>query len=472
MKRFPVDIGAIHFIGIGGIGMSGIADILVNLGYRVSGSDLKENAMTARLARKGVNIQIGHRAEHVRGAAVAVVSSAVAPDNPEILEAVSLGIPVIKRAEMLAELMKMKKSIAVAGTHGKTTTTSLAAAVLDQAGLDPTVINGGVINAYNSNARLGSGDWIVVEADESDGSFARLMSTISIVTNIDFDHVDNFKNFEELRELFVTFVENIPFYGAAILCTDHPQVRKIAEKIVNRRVITYGLSNENTDISCENITFSPNESKFDVVFSPDTVKRYGLPGNRWENFTLSMHGAHNVQNSLAVISTGLELSISEEDMRLALGSFMGVKRRFTAVGDVNGAKVIDDYAHHPAEIDAVLRAARNICTGKIFAIVQAHRHTRLQNFLSDFAGVLEMSDRVFVTPIYSAGEENNGTDHFSLLNLLRKNNVVKSDFVQDIFELKHAIKDEIRPGDFIIFLGAGDITRWAYGFADEFSETV
>jgi UDP-N-acetylmuramate--alanine ligase len=472
MKRFPIDIGTIHFIGIGGIGMSGIADILVNLGYNVSGSDLKENAMTAKLARKGVNIQIGHRAEHVRKAAVAVVSSAVASDNPEIIEAVNLGIPVIKRAEMLAELMKMKKSIAVAGTHGKTTTTSLTAAMLDQAGLDPTVINGGVINAYNSNARLGSGDWIVVEADESDGSFTKLMSTISIVTNIDFDHVDNFKNFEELREMFVTFVENIPFYGAAILCTDHPQVRKIAEKIMNRRVITYGLLNEKTDVFCENITFSPNGSKFDVVFSPDTVKRYNLSKNRWENFTLSMYGAHNVQNALAVISTGLELSISEEDMRIAFGSFMGVKRRFTAVGNINGTKVIDDYAHHPVEIEAVLRAARNICSGKIFAVIQPHRHTRLRNFLQDFAKVLEMSDRVFVAPIYSAGEENNGTDHFSLLNLLRENNVVQSDFVQDLFDLKNAIKDEIRPEDIIIFLGAGDITQWAYEFANEFSKTV
>jgi UDP-N-acetylmuramate--alanine ligase len=336
--------------------------------------------------------------------------------------------------------------------------------MLDQAGLDPTVVNGGVINAYNSNARLGSGDWIVVEADESDGSFTKLLSTVSVVTNINFDHADNFESFEELRNMFITFVENIPFYGAAVLCADHPQVRRIAEKIVNRRVVTYGLTNENTDVSCENMILSRNGAEFDVIFSPETVKRYGLAENKWKNFTLSMYGAHNVQNALAVISVGLELAISEDNMRIALGSFMGVKRRFTAVGDVNGAKIIDDYAHHPVEIEAVLRAARNICSGRIFAVIQPHRHTRLRNFLPDFAKVLELSDRVFVTPIYSAGEADNGTDHFTLLNLLRKNNAVRSDFAQNLSDLKSMTDGEIRSDDFVIFLGAGDITRWA----DEF----
>jgi UDP-N-acetylmuramate--alanine ligase len=452
--------------------MSGIADILVNLGYKISGSDLKENAMTARLVRKGVDVYIGHRAENVRGASVVVVSSAVANDNPEIVEAYNLGIPVIKRAEMLAELMKMKKSIAVAGTHGKTTTTSLTAAMLDQAGLDPTVINGGVINAYNSNARLGSGDWIVVEADESDGSFTKLMSTISIVTNIDLDHIDNFESFEELSDLFVKFIENIPFYGVAILCTDHPEVEKIAGKIVNRRVITYGLSYKKSDVFCENMTLSKHGAKFDVVFSSDMVNKYNLDKSRWNDFTLNMYGAHNVQNALAVISAGVELSISEEDMRVALGSFMGVKRRFTAVADINGTKIIDDYAHHPVEIEAVLKAARNVCTGRIFAVVQPHRHTRLRNFLSDFAKVLELSNSVFVAPIYSAGEENNGVDHFSLMDLLQKNGAVKSDFVPDLSTLRDKLKDDIQPGDFVIFLGAGDITQWAYGLADEFLGTI
>jgi UDP-N-acetylmuramate--alanine ligase len=467
MKRFLADVGVIHLVGIGGIGMSGIADILVNLGYKVSGSDLRENTMTTRLARKGIDVRIGHSAEHVRKASVVVASSAVARDNPEIVAALELGIPVIKRAEMLAELMKMKRSIAVAGTHGKTTITSLTAAMLDQAGLDPTVINGGVINAYNSNARLGSGDWIVVEADESDGSFTKLMSTISIVTNIDFDHIDNFKNFEELSDLFVTFIENTPFYGAAILCLDHPEVEKVAAKIVNRRIITYGLAKG--AVSCENMTLSTGGAKFDVVFSSDLVKKYSLAKNRWEDFTLNMYGAHNVQNALAVISVGLELSIAEDDIRVALGSFMGVKRRFTTVADINGAKIIDDYAHHPVEIEAVLRAARNICSGKIFAVIQAHRHTRLRNFLTDFARVLELSDRVFVTPVYSAGEESNGVDHFSLLDLLQKNNIVKSDFVPNLSDLAANLKNEIHSDDFVIFLGAGNITKWAYGLADEFS---
>jgi UDP-N-acetylmuramate--alanine ligase len=456
-----------HFVGIGGIGMSGIADVLVNLGYKISGSDLKENTMTAKLARKGINVTIGHRAENVHGASVVVVSSAVSNDNPEILEARNLGIPVIKRAEMLAELMKMKQSIAIAGTHGKTTTTSMAAAILDQAGLDPTIINGGLINAYDSNARLGSGDWIVVEADESDGSFVKLISTIAVVTNIDFDHINNFASFAELSELFARFIENIPFYGAVILCVDHPEVQKIAKKILDRRVITYGFS-EDADVSCKNMSLSKHGAEFDVVFSEDIVQKHGLSNDRWKNFTLNMFGAHNVQNALAVISIGLELGISEENIRVALGSFMGVKRRFTTVAEVNGIKIIDDYAHHPVEIDVVLRAAKSVCDGKIFAVIQPHRHTRLRNFLADFAKVLEQSDRVFVTPIYSAGENNNGVDHFSLLDLLQKNGAVQADFVQDLPALIDKIKNEARPGDFVIFMGAGDVTQWAYGFADRF----
>ncbi|MDR1983008.1 MAG: UDP-N-acetylmuramate--L-alanine ligase [Holosporaceae bacterium] len=472
MTKFPLSTSVIHFVGIGGIGMSGIADILVNLGYKVSGSDVKESSTIVKLARKGVNIKIGHFAENVHKKSVVVVSSAIAKDNPEILEARKLGIPVIKRAEMLSELMKMKMSIAVSGTHGKTTTTSLIAAILDQASLDPTVINGGLINAYNSNARLGSGDWIVVEADESDGSFTKLMSTIAVVTNIDFDHVDNFKNFTELADLFVTFIENIPFYGAAVLCVDHPEVEKIARKIVDRRIITYGLSPLKADVSCENITLSPHAAEFDVVFSKDVLKRYKLSNDRWNNFTLNMLGSHNIQNALAAISVGLELSISEEDIRVAFGSFMGVKRRFTTVADINGIKIIDDYAHHPVEIEAVFKAARNACPGKIFAVIQPHRHTRLRNFLQDFAKVLELSDHVFVTPIYSAGEKNNGVDHFSLLNLLNENRIVEADFVQNLATLKEKIHNKMQSGDFIVFLGAGDITQWAYMLADEFPKRM
>ncbi|MDR2107369.1 MAG: UDP-N-acetylmuramate--L-alanine ligase [Holosporaceae bacterium] len=468
MKKFPAGAGRVHFIGIGGIGMSGIADILVNLGYKVSGSDLRENTLTAGLARKGVCIAIGHNPENVRGAFVAVVSSAVPPDNPEIAEAGRLGIPVIKRAEMLSELMKMKKSIAVAGTHGKTTTTSLIAAVLDQASLDPTVVNGGLINAYNSNARLGSGDWIVVEADESDGSFTRLMSTIAVVTNIDFDHIDNFKDFSELSGMFEAFIKNIPFYGSAILCVDHPEVKKIAERMADRRVITYGISSRSAGVSCANMKLSEQGAEFDVIFSKDIAERYGLAVDGWKKFGLNMFGAHNVQNALAAISTGLELAVSEEDMRMALGSFMGVKRRFTVVAEIDGVKIIDDYAHHPAEITAVLDAARIAAgRGRIFAVIQPHRYTRLRNFLSDFALALERSDYVFVTPVCSAGEQPNGFDHFSLLNLINKNGVVKADFVPDPVSLRDKIGGELRSGDSVIFLGAGDITVWARSIADE-----
>lgn len=463
MKKFFTNTGTVHFVGIGGIGMSGIADILLNLGYNISGSDLKENAMISRLARKGIRVSIGHDATNVHGASVVVVSSAISRDNPEILEARRLSIPVVKRAEMLAELMKMKHSVAVAGTHGKTTTTSLVAAVLDQAAMDPTVINGGVINAYDSNARLGTGDWIVVEADESDGSFTKLMSTIAVVTNIDFDHIDNFKNFSELRDLFAQFVESVPFYGAGVLCIDHPEVAKIAENTLDRRIITYGMS-ESAEVCAKHVVLSPDGSKFDVHFSEKFAKRHNLQKTVWSNVNLPMFGAHNVQNALAAIAVAVELDISEDNVRIALGSFMGVKRRFTRVAEVDGVTIIDDYAHHPVEIAAVLNAARTSCKGKIYAVMQPHRHTRLKNFLSDFAKVLELADHAYITPIYSAGEPNNDVDHFSLLKKLQDNGIVDVDFVQNVETLGTKIAKMLRPGDFVIFLGAGDITQWAYNF--------
>lgn len=466
MKRFPVNIGLIHFVGIGGIGMSGIADILVNLGYKVSGSDLKANAMTARLMRKGVDVKIGHSEENVHGVSVVVVSSAISKDNPEVLEARKRKIPVVKRAEMLAELMRMKMSIAVGGTHGKTTTTSLIAAVLDQAGLDPTVINGGVINAYNSNARLGSGSWMVVEADESDGSFTRLMSTVVVVTNIDFDHKDNFKDFSELSSLFARFIENIPFYGLAILCIDHPEVRKLAFSTLDRRIVTYGFCKD-ADVSCQNVVLSENGAEFDVVFSESIIRKYGIDlAGGWKRVSSNMFGEHNVQNALAAICAGLELGISEENIRMALGAFSGVRRRFTKVADIDGVRIIDDYAHHPVEISAVLKAARQSCKGKIYAVIQPHRYTRLHNFLNDFGEALQLSDYVIVTPIYSAGEMNNGVDHFSLLKCLNEINGTPSDFAQSVSVLKDKLCDKVKPGDFVVFLGAGDITQWAYQLAD------
>jgi len=464
MRKFPIYSGFIHFVGIGGIGMSGIADILVNLGYVVKGSDLKENAMTERLSRKGIDIVIGHKAENVRGATVVVVSSAISKDNPEVLEARRLKIPVIKRAEMLAELMKMKMSIAVAGTHGKTTTTSLIASILDQANLNPTVINGGIINAYNSNARLGDGSWVVVEADESDGSFTKLMSTIAVVTNIDFDHIDNFKNFDELRNLFTTFVENIPFYGVGVLCIDHPEVAKVAAETQDRKIVTYGCD-PRADVSCTNVKLTEHGAQFDVVFSQNMMSKYNI-NKVWEGFSLNIFGKHNVQNSLAAIAVGLELRISKENMKIALGSFMGVKRRFTKVAKIDEVTIIDDYAHHPVEISAVLEAARGVCKGKIVAVMQPHRYSRLKNFLPEFAKCLELSDYCFVVPIYSAGEQNNGVDHFSLLRALNENGKIAADFAQDVQTLKSKISDILAPGDFVVFLGAGDITRWAYQLAD------
>jgi len=459
MKRFSNNSGVIHFVGIGGIGMSGIADILVNLGYNVTGSDLKENAMTAHLARKGVKIIIGHHGENVRDAQVVVVSSAISKDNPELLEARKLKIPVIKRAEMLAELMKMKLSVAVAGTHGKTTTTSLVAAVLEQGGFDPTVINGGIINAYNNNARLGGGDWCVVEADESDGSFTKLNSTIAIVTNMDFDHIDNFKDFDEMRKLFAQYIENIPFYGAGILCVDHPEVAKLASNTFDRRIITYGFS-KNADVSCENVVLSKNGVEFTVVFSSEICKKYGVT-EKWQHISSNMVGEHNVQNALAAVCVALQLHISEENVRIALGSFMGVKRRFMKVGEVDGVTIIDDYGHHPVEISAVLKAARTVCSGRIIAVMQPHRYSRLQNFLNDFAKVLELSDQAFIAPIYSAGEQSNGIDHFSLLKKVKENNVILAEFAQDVKTLHSMLSGRVNNGDYIVFLGAGDITKWA-----------
>lgn len=457
-----VDAIVVHFVGIGGIGMSGIADIMVNLGYKVQGSDIKESAITARLARKGVKIFFEHDAKNVKDASVVVVSSAILNSNPELVEARKLKIPVVKRAEMLAELMKMKKSIAIAGTHGKTTTTSLVSAVLDQADMDPTVINGGIINAYNSNARLGGGEWIVVEADESDGSFSRLISTVAVVTNIDMDHIDNFNSFDELRSLFVKFLENIPFYGLGILCIDHPQVAKIANSTLDRRILTYGV-NSKADIFAENIKLSSQGSQFDVKFSHDMVKKYNLKKDHWLNLSLPMFGIHNVQNSLAAIASGLELNISEEDIRIALGGFMGVNRRFTKIVEVDGISVIDDYAHHPVEIEAVLKAAKSACFGHIYVVMQPHRYTRLKNFLQDFASILSEADFAFITPIYAAGEKSNGVDHFSLLERLKENRV-KSVFVSNVEDLIKKTSGMLKTGDFLIFLGAGDITKWAHAF--------
>src|SRR3954453_12969791 len=379
MRSLPESIGPIHFVGIGGIGMSGIAEVLHNLGYRVQGSDLAESANTKRLTELGIRVAIGHRAENLDAAEVIVVSSAVKPDNPEVVAARARRLPVVRRAEMLAQLMRLKWSIAVAGTHGKTTTTSIIGALLETGGLDPTVINGGIINAYGTNTRLGAGDWMVVEADESDGTFTRLPATIAIVTNIDPEHLDYYRDFETLRQAFEDFVGNIPFYGFAALCIDHPVVQGMIPKLSDRRVLTYGFSPQ-ADIRAVDIRLGPDGARYDIVVSNTLSDR----GRTIADLFLPMFGRHNVQNSLAVAAVAEAMALGDEALRTALYNFKGVKRRFTKTGEWNGVTVIDDYGHHPVEIAAVLQAARAIVAGKVIAVVQPHRYTRVWHLFDGF----------------------------------------------------------------------------------------
>ena len=399
MKALPLTIGTIHFVGIGGIGMSGIAEILHNLGYKVQGSDLSENANVRRLRDAGIPIEIQHRPENLGDARVVVVSSAVKADNPEVVAARARMIPVVRRAEMLAELMRLKWCVAVGGTHGKTTTTSMVAAVLEAAGLDPTVINGGIINAYGTNARLGEGDWMVVEADESDGTFVKLPATIAVVTNIDPEHLDHFGDFDSLKRAFIAFAENIPFYGFAVMCLDHAEVQALISKVSDRKVITYGFSPQ-ADVRAVNLTPSASGTRFDVICS----SRADGEEHRITGLRLPMVGEHNVQNAVAAVAVGREMGLSDDVLRTALGGFGGVKRRFTRTGDWNDVAVIDDYAHHPVEIAAVLKGARSICKGHIIAVVQPHRYTRLRDLFEGFCSCFNDADTVIVADVYPAGE--------------------------------------------------------------------
>ena len=377
--QVPFDIGPIHFIGIGGIGMSGIAEVLLNLGYAVQGSDARESANTERLKKLGAKIFIGQKDGQVEGAAAIVMSSAIKADNPELVEARAKSIPVVRRAEMLAELMRLKSAIAVGGTHGKTTTTTMIAALLEGGGLDPTVINGGIINAYGSNAKLGMGEWMVVEADESDGSFLKLFPTIAIITNIDPEHMEHYGEFDSLRAAFDNFIENLPFYGFGVLCIDHPEVQALVSRVKDRRIVTYGF-NPQADVRAENLVPQATGTKFDVVFQ-------GLDGveGTWKDLFLPMAGRHNTQNVLSAIAVSRELGLSEEQVRAGLESFGGVKRRFTHVGRWNGVDIIDDYGHHPVEITAVLQAARQVCKGRVHAVMQPHRYSRLSDLFEDFS---------------------------------------------------------------------------------------
>ena len=464
MKGVPTDIGTVHFVGIGGIGMSGIAEVMNNLGYTVQGSDLSESASVERLRARGITVMIGHAAENVAGAGVVVTSTAVKRTNPEVAAALEHRIPVVRRAEMLAELMRLKNTVAVAGTHGKTTTTSMVAALLDAGGVDPTVINGGVIEQYGSNARLGDSDWMVVEADESDGSFLRLDGTIAVVTNIDPEHLDHYGDFDTVRRAFVEFIHNVPFYGAAVLCIDHPEVQALIGLVRDRRVITYGFSPQ-ADVGADNVRPDAGGNVFDVV-----VRRRGEEDRRIADVRLPMPGRHNVQNALAAIAVTIEMECPDETIRTGFAHFGGVRRRFTKVGEVGGATVIDDYAHHPVEIRAVLAAAREAVGatgGRVIAVVQPHRFTRLRDLMDDFQNAFNDADRVYVAPVYTAGEEPiAGVDAAALVAGLKSRGHRFAAPIADQAALAHELAPEIGAGDLVVCLGAGDITKWAAGLAD------
>ena len=462
--RMPTDIGTIHFVGIGGIGMSGIAEVMHNLGYSVQGSDLAEGASVERLRARGIKVLIGHDAGNLGEAAVVVTSTAVRRDNPEVAAALEARIPVVRRAEMLAELMRLKRTVAVAGTHGKTTTTSMVAALFDAGGIDPTVINGGIIESYGSNARLGDSEWMVVEADESDGSFLRLDGTIAVVTNIDPEHLEHYGSFDAVKEAFVEFIENVPFYGAAVLCIDHPEVQRVIARVRDRRVITYGFSAQ-ADWRGENIRPDQGGNLFDAVHTDRDGQRRTI-----SDIALPMPGRHNVQNALAAIAVAVELGCSDETIRAGFARFGGVRRRFTRVGEVAGATVIDDYAHHPVEIRAVLAAAREAVSsgsgGRVIAVAQPHRFTRLRDLMGEFQGCFNDADVVFVAPVYPAGEPPiAGVDSAALVNGLKDRGHRAAFEIEGPAELAERLSTVIEPGDMVVCLGAGDITRWAAGLA-------
>src|SRR5882762_603844 len=466
MRSLPGSIGPLHFVGIGGIGMSGIAEVLHNLGYRVQGSDLAESANTRRLTGLGIPVMIGHAAENLASAEVIVTSSAVKPDNPEVIAARVRRLPVVRRAEMLGELMRLKWSLAIAGTHGKTTTTSMIGALLETAQLDPTVINGGIINAYGTNTRLGAGDWMVVEADESDGTFTRLPATIAVVTNIDPEHLDFYGDFATLQQAFETFVGNIPFYGFAVLCIDHPVVQGMIAKVSERRILTYGLSPQ-ADIRATNIRLGRDGSHYDAVIADRLSGRERVLAGLF----LPMFGEHNVQNSLTVLAVAEEMGLGDDVVRASLRNFRGVRRRFTKTGEWNGVTVIDDYGHHPVEIAAVLKAARAIVGGRVIAVVQPHRYTRLADLFEGFCTCFNDADTVLVADIYAAGEAPiPGIDREALVAGLGAHGHRDARTLAGAEALAPTIRELTRPGDMVVCLGAGSITYWANSLPAELAE--
>ncbi|ALI54773.1 UDP-N-acetylmuramate--L-alanine ligase [Celeribacter marinus] len=463
--KLPTEIGPIHFVGIGGIGMSGIAEVLLNFGYTVQGSDLKASKITDRLAELGAEIFVGQKAENLENAEVVVISSAIKTGNPELDAARLKGLPVVRRAEMLAELMRLKSNIAVAGTHGKTTTTTMVAALLDQGGIDPTVINGGIIHAYGSNARVGESDWMVVEADESDGTFNRLPATIAIVTNIDPEHMEHWGDFDTLRKGFYDFVSNIPFYGLAVCCTDHPEVQSLVGKITDRRVVTYGF-NAQADVRATNLTYKKGVAHFDIVLATDGITIEGC--------TLPMPGDHNVSNALSAVAVARHLGMKAAEIKQALAEFGGVNRRFTRVGEVNGVTIIDDYGHHPVEIAAVLKAARQAIGdegGRVIAVHQPHRYSRLHSLFEDFCTCFNEADVVGIADIYAAGEEPiEGAGRDDLVAGLIRHGHRHARAVTSEDDLERLVREQARDGDIVVCLGAGTISTWATGLPARLSK--
>ncbi len=459
------DIGTIHFVGIGGIGMSGIAEVMHQLGYHVQGSDVADGYVVEKLRKNGIPVTVGHSADNLGEAAVVVISSAVSRGNPEVEAAVERRLPIVKRAEMLAELMRMQKTIAIAGTHGKTTTTSMIAALLDTGGIDPTVINGGIINRYGSNARLGKSDWMVVEADESDGSFLRLDGTIAVVTNIDPEHLEHYGDFEKVKQAYCEFIENVPFYGLAVMCVDHPEVQGILSRIRDRRIVTYGFS-ALADLRADNVSPEAGGSRFDAVVLQRDGSRRTI-----EDVHVPMPGRHNVQNALAAIAVALELGLSDNSILQGFERFDGVKRRFSKVGEADGAVIIDDYAHHPVEIRAVLAAAREHAEGRVIAVMQPHRYSRLQALMEEFQSAFNDADVVFVAPVYPAGEQPiEGVDGEVLADGMRARGHRMVKTVADLDDLCRNLRDLAAEGDLVICMGAGDITKWAAFLAEGICE--
>jgi len=462
----PEKIGLVHFVGIGGIGMSGIAEVLHNLGYDVQGSDMNESANVERLRKKGITVHIGHRAENLEDVEVVVASSAIKQDNPERIEARRLNLPMVRRAEMLAELMRFRKSIAIGGTHGKTTTTTMVSTLLVAGGLDPTVINGGIINDFGTNARMGDGEWMVVEADESDGTFLKLPADVAVVTNIDPEHLDHYGDYEAVKRAFTQFVENVPFYGFGVMCLDHPEVQAQVAKITDRRVVTYG-QNPQAQVRFCDVRTEGSVSHFAIE------KRDRKTGEieRLDDLSLPMPGLYNVSNATAAIAIALELGVSHDDIRKGISSFGGVRRRFTNTGSWNGVEIYDDYAHHPVEISSVLSAARQASSGKVIAVKQPHRYTRLESLFGDFCSCFNDADHVLVAPVYEAGEKPiEGYDSKTLAEGLRSGGHRSAVAIEGPEEIPEIIKDLAEPGDYVIFLGAGSVSQWAYALPDQLAE--